>query len=428
MSKNNDTMELDTIEVTGKLDDSDKYSREKSDDNNHHDYTPSSVWSLNKKLTEQAAERIDKVYSGFPTGKGFYIVIHEYKDTIIGHTNIEFVHNAKRDGWFGANTEKIELGNITGGIFPEYMDSQSRIRYKPNKHSYQVIEVSKESYSKALIEAQKMHENTNAKKEDYDIIGKAHNCVDFSIDILKKADIKNSEKIVANFMQGKTLASGYAEVVSLITNGIPENIAYEKVFSNNEFQDFKNMKYDDIPRIIGKYSNSTGFNSILFNKGDSNDTYEINTNKNIIISDSGGNDTLNIHQDFSKLLFRKSGNDLKIIDTTSSNALLVQNWFNLKTEMVATKRWKGGLKRRFVTVNEMQTVPDNSHKIEKIVANGKYSLSYDKVDKLIEAMAIFKDDGSFAIPEYVRHAFIRMPNPEISKNLTYIQDSWEEIK
>ncbi|WP_155800246.1 hypothetical protein [Bibersteinia trehalosi] len=31
------------------------------------------------------------------------------KDTVVGHTNIEFVHNAKRDRWFEANIDKFIL-------------------------------------------------------------------------------------------------------------------------------------------------------------------------------------------------------------------------------------------------------------------------------------------------------------------------------
>lgn len=427
-----DVAVLDTITVNGRSERPDMTSRDRIDNNDKDSYDNRWVKPAVNKLSQQPKEpqeRIDKVYAGFPTGKGFYIVIHEYKDTIIGHTNVEFVHNSKRDGWFGANIEGMKLGNIIGGIKYEYDSSQERIRRNQDKskHSYKIIEVSQQDYNKALSQAKKLHADNTANRGDYDIIGKAHNCVDFVIDTLKNANIKNAEKEVADFMKGTSLANGYAEVKALMARGVERSTAYERVFSgNSEFKQFKHINHNDIPNIIGKYSHQADFKATIITGGSGNDTYDIDLRQNnVILSDSGGLDTLHIKQDSAKLLLRKSNNDLLIIDKDSQKNLIVQDWFNTKTENVSVKKWRGGFKRKFVTFTETRQVEDNSHKIEKIIANGKHSLSYGNVDKLVEAMAIFRNDGGVNIPPSLSPG---VPNPEFFERLGYIRNSWEEIK
>lgn len=430
MRINNDVIELDPVTVTASRDDFYDGNRYSSSDSNERDPFKDIVSRpIRNEQPKEQQERIDKVYTGFPTGKGFYIVIHEYKDTIIGHTNVEFVHNAKRDGWFGANIDEVKLGNITGGVFQEYKGSQERIRRdkKNNIHSYKIFEVSQENYNKALASSRKLLADNEAKKGDYDIIGKAHNCVDFVIDTLKTANVKNAEKEVATFMRGTTLANGYAEVVALMARGVAREAAYNQVFSNNsEFKQFKHVAHSDIPQIIGKYSSKSDIKGSIIVGGSGNDTYHIDLSKqSYIISDNGGKDTLNIKQDSSKLLFRKSYNDLLIIDRVSQNNLIIQDWFKTKTENVSVQKWRGGFKRKWVTVTETKQVEDNTHKLERIVANGKQTLSYDKVGKLVEAMAIIRNDGGFAIPESIEPG---IPNPALFGRLEYIRNSWEEIK
>ncbi|HGO5822594.1 TPA: hypothetical protein ACK3JW_000235 [Mannheimia haemolytica] len=427
MKNNDDVIELDPVTVTASIDDTydgNKYSS--SDSHDSYVFRDRHKKPSDRKPKEPQ-ERVDPVYSGFPTGKGFYIVIHEYKETIIGHTNVEFVHNAKRDGWFGANIEKINLGNITGGIHNEYGNSKRRITDHKDKHVYKIIEVSQQDYNKALSQAQRLYSDNKAGKGDYDIIGKDHNCVDFVIDTLKTANVKNAEKEVATFMRGTTLANGYAEVVALMARGVARETAYNQVFSNNsEFKQFKHVAHSDIPKIIGKYSSKSDFKASIIVGGSGNDTYHIDLSKqSYIISDNGGKDTLNIKQDSSKLLFRKSYNDLLIIDRVSQNNLIIQDWFKTKTENVSVQKWRGGLKRKWVTVTETKQVEDNAHKLERIVANGKQTLSYDKVGKLVEAMAIIRNDGGFAIPESIE---LGRPNPALFGILEYIRNSWEEIK
>lgn len=434
MARNSDDVAyLDEVTVVGRNERPDRGEIElHKNDKDDYLVRPTKPNPKPKPTTEpkqpiEPPERIDKVYAGFPTGKGFYLVLHEYKENIIGHTNIEFVHNAKRDGWFGANIDKFTLGDIKGGIRHEYSTSQDRIRNNKNKHSYKVIEVSERDYYHALIYSQKLAQDAKNKKGDYDLIGKAHNCVDFVMDTLKKANIKNSEKLVADFMKGSTLANGYAEVKALKATGMEENTAYNKVFSDNsEFKQFKHIHHNDIPRFIAEYSGDASFNAVIITGDSKNTTYnaDISKHRNMIITDKGGQDTLNIQNVEGMLLFRKRGEDLAILDSKSQNRITIQDWFKEK-EIITETRWRGGFRRYYETRIIGEKDVTNQYKIEKITLNGTKSLSYDKVDKLVEAMAMFNDNGRFNIPESIGPG---MPNPEIIIRYQYIQNAWEEIK
>lgn len=389
---------------------------------------PKTQPALEVKQPIEPPERIDKVYTGFPTGKGFYLVLHEYKENIIGHANIEFVHDAKRDGWFGANIEQIEFGNITGGIKEEYNRSQERIRKDNRDHAYKIIEISEKEYYNALTYSQNLANKYKNNQGDYDLIGKAHNCVDFVMDTLKKANIKNSEKLVADFMKGNTLANGYAEVKALKATGMQEKAAYKKVFSDNsEFKQFKDIPHNDIPRFIAEYSRSSRFNAVIMSGGSENNTYDIDMSKrrNIIISDEGGQDTLNIQNFEGTYSVRRFGEDLAIIDKKYKKCIAIKGWFREK-EVITETRWRGGFRRYYETRIIGEKDVTNQHKIEKIVLNGKHSLSYEKIDKLIQSMARFHNPTDVSTSE---STLTIMPNPTtISINSSGLSHIWKEIK
>lgn len=344
-----------------------------------------------------------------PTGKGFYIVVHEYSNTSVGHVNLELIHNGKRVAWLGANQNginKLEPG-LKGKIFDETKDSIIRINKFPKDHAITVRNVSEQEFNIMYNRANHLF-NT---KKDYDI---TDNCLHFVDDVLSHGykQYGTGKETLTHYVNRNTLANFYAALTSMgIKMGDPnlKEETYREFIQRNrallsEHKNFLDLKLEEVRESLqtGKIAENGIYadGSVIINVNGNLDTkkfgrltgrdiyisensgdqhYEIHfgKNQNDIIYDSDGKDklTLNI-QDHSKLWFAKDGINLKITNLENNGSVTILDWFK--------RRWRGGFKRRYENVL--------THRIENISTQTGKSISSAQVDKLVQAMSTFTPD------------------------------------
>ncbi|WGE70367.1 hypothetical protein NYR79_05740 [Actinobacillus equuli subsp. haemolyticus] len=367
------------------------------------DYMSSSFFNLDKDTHNDKSydfkpklemNKIQDSYIGMPKQNGFHVILHEYKDTTVGHVNIEFLINGTRYSWLGANREgfnKSEPG-LSGGIFDETKHSRKRISNHHNSHQMTIFNVTESEFNKMFNRANELERTL----KDYDL---TKNCVDFAHDILSHGLNRygSSGESLKDYLYGNTVANFYAEIKSLGVNFNSPNFReehYREIINanrqhliDNKFHGFLDLKLEETKKILHTESipnsvkaklNVHSNGNVYASSGKKNDVYNINIkdlHEENVIYDEGGQDKLILKgSKINSLWFQKNEEDLHITELSSrTNPLIIRGWFKQK--------FRGGMKRRFQA--------DTSFQIEEIQLDNGHNIIASTVNRLVDAMATF---------------------------------------
>lgn len=317
-----------------------------------------------REFANPTSEDKYRTYQGMSRSKDYEIIVHSYKDTNVGHFNVEFRSQGKRDAWLGSNVNSediFSIRGINGGIYDETKKSILRIDNSPNTHKATILKVSREEYEQALNFAKNKYLDKN---QDYDILGRAEHCVSFADKVLKNVngygqkgktlgDMALGNTLAANLARG-SYSNGHFESSSLQRDNdryketLPQPKVKLSIDAGERIKINMNKNFDVIQQnaifdraekyvvngsvfIYGngqQYLYSTPKDDLLAG-GDSNDTYFFykGQGNDIVYDIQGQNSIILMTGNYNRLWFSKERNHLRIRLIDGKSSILYQNYF-----------------------------------------------------------------------------------------------------
>ena len=339
-------------------------------------------------------------YKGMSSSKDYEIIVHSYSNTKVGHFNVEFRSQGKRDTWLGANINEddtFSFKGLKGGIYNEAHKSIIRINKDPANHKATVVKVSKDEYERALNFAKNKYLEKN---QNYDILGTADHCVSFVDKVMKNVsgygqkgktlgDMAFDDTLAAKLAKG-SYSNGYfssenrkerESVISKNSTSRSPSQSLEIYAGGSAKIDLSKSseageKQNSIFRRKQKYS--VNGDAIIYGVGDDNIN---NTSKNDLLAGGAGNDTY--------FFYKGEGSDI-IYDVQGRNSIIMMNgsynklWFSKERNNLRISAIDG---KNSILYEDYFT---NKNSLRGIYsAESKKYLSSSSIDKLTQAMANF---------------------------------------